>query len=163
MNQKKLYIIAHNIRSAHNVGAIFRTCDGAGASKIYLTGYTPEPASSEKEEKMKTKAEKMLEKTALGAENNVPWERVERIDDLMLKLKKEGFSIVALEKTKNSTPMNELHMNFPIALILGNEVDGVNEELLEKCDSIMEIPMRGKKESLNVSVAAGIGIYKILE
>jgi tRNA G18 (ribose-2'-O)-methylase SpoU len=160
MKKKELFVIAHNIRSAHNVGAIFRTCDGAGATKIFLTGYTPEPASQEKEEK--TKAEKMLEKTALGAESSVPWERKNDLEALILKLKKQGVKIVALEKTKDSVLMKDFQMKFPMALILGNEVDGVSEEIMQKCDGVMEIPMRGKKESLNVSVAAGIAIYGIL-
>lgn len=158
-----MYIIAHNIRSAHNVGAIFRTCDGAGAAKIYLSGYTPEPASQDKKEDEKTKAEKMLGKTALGAENSVPWERVESLDRLLLDLEKKKVSVVALEKTDASMPMNDFEMKFPMALILGNEVDGVSDEILQQCDGIMELPMRGKKESLNVSVAAGIAIYGILK
>lgn len=163
MGKKELYIIAHNIRSAHNVGAIFRTCDGAGAAKIYLSGYTPEPANKNKMEETKTKAEKMLGKTALGAEISVPWERADDLEQLILKLKKQRVNIVALEKTENSILMKDFAMKFPMALILGNEVDGVSENVLEKCDNVLEIPMRGKKESLNVSVAAGIAIYKILE
>lgn len=162
MEKRELYIIAHNIRSAHNVGAIFRTCDGAGAAKIYLTGYTPEPATQDKAEEEKTKAEKMLGKTALGAEVSVPWERMGNVEELILKLEKQGVNVVALEKTKNSISMKEFEMKFPMALILGNEVDGVSEDILKKCDGAMEIPMRGKKESLNVSVAAGIAIYGIL-
>lgn len=163
MKKRELYIIAHNIRSAHNVGAIFRTCDGAGAAKIYLSGYTPEPAIQGKTEEEKTKAEKMFGKTALGAEHIVPWERAEKLDELILKLKDQGMNVVALEKTDDSILLRDFTMKFPMALILGNEVDGVSEDVLEKCDSVMELPMRGTKESLNVSVAAGIAIYKILE
>ncbi|MFA5994425.1 MAG: TrmH family RNA methyltransferase [Parcubacteria group bacterium] len=162
MKKGELYIIAHNIRSAHNVGAIFRTADGAGVARIYLTGYTPEPAAQGKTEEEKTKAEKMLGKTALGAETSVPWERMNNLDELLLSLKKQGVRVVALEKTASSISMHTLALHFPMALILGNEVEGVNEDVLARCDAVMDIPMRGTKESLNVSVAAGIAMYKIL-
>ena len=160
MKGKELYIIAHNIRSAHNVGAIFRTCDGAGVDKIYLSGYSQRPASAEKE--LKSKPEKMLEKTALGAEASVAWESMDDLPLLLDKLKKAGVQIVALEKTETSIDIKKFRPTFPMALILGHEVDGVKDEILEKCDVVVEIPMRGKKESLNVSVATGIAIYEIL-
>jgi tRNA G18 (ribose-2'-O)-methylase SpoU len=162
MEGKLLYIIAHNIRSAHNVGAIFRTADGAGVEKIYLTGYTPYPSREAKDDEMKTKAEKMLEKTALGAEKSISWEKTDSLDNLIVSLKKQGVAILALEKTKNSVAIEMWNNKFPIALIIGNEVAGVSEDILEKCDGVVEIPMRGKKESLNVSVAAGIAMYQIL-
>jgi len=160
MKNKELYIIAHNIRSAHNVGAIFRTCDGAGVDKIYLSGYSQRPAPEGKE--LKAKPEKMLEKTALGAELSVAWEGVEDLSMLIDKLKKDGVQIVALEKTDDSVNLKNFKPIFPIALILGHEVDGVKDEILAKCDAAVDIPMRGKKESLNVSVATGIAIYEIL-
>lgn len=157
---KKLYIIAHNIRSAHNVGAIFRSCDGAGVAKIYLSGYSQKPAEEGKENK--NKAEKMLEKTALGAELSVPWESAENLLELIENLKKAGVQIAALEKTAESVDIKKFKPIFPMALILGHEVDGVNDEILKQCDAVIEIPMRGKKESLNVSVATGIAIYELL-
>ncbi len=160
MKGKELYIIAHNIRSAHNVGAIFRTCDGAGVDKIYLTGYTPVPAMEDVIEK--TKAEKMLEKTALGAEMSVSWESARELLPIISDLKKAGVQIVALEKTATSVDLKKFQPVFPMALILGNEVEGVDEEILALCDTVIDIPMRGKKESLNVSVATGIAIYEIL-
>ena len=158
--KKELYLILHDIRSAYNVGAIFRTADGAGVSKIYLCGYTPCPPDKNKIHK--TQADKMIEKTALGAEKNIAWEKCENLGKLLEKFKKEKISVVALEKTKNSVDIKKFKISFPTALILGNEVDGVSKDVLKKCDAIVSIPMRGKKESLNVSVAAGIAMYEIL-
>jgi len=158
MKGKELYIIAHNIRSAHNVGAIFRSCDGAGVDKIYLSGYSQRPAVGE----AASKPEKMLAKTALGAEMSVAWEGVDDLLVLVEKLKRDGVQIVALEKTATSIDIKKFQPIFPMALILGHEVDGVKDDILEKCDAVIEIPMRGQKESLNVSVATGIAIYEIL-
>lgn len=158
--EKELYIIAHNIRSAYNVGSIFRTAEGLGAKKIYLTGYTPYPADSKEFDAKKSR--RMISKTALGAEENVAWEREEDIFKVIEKLKKEKFQIVALELDKKSQDLKDFQPKFPCALILGNEVLGVDEKLLKLCDALIQIPMQGKKESFNVSVAAGIAIYEIL-
>lgn len=152
-------IILHDIRSAYNVGAIFRTADGAGVSKIFLTGYTPVPAR--KDAVYKTQAEKMIAKTALGAEQSVSWEQV-ALAALMQRLRKENVSLIALEKTKDAIPVSHHVPQFPAALIVGNEVEGVAQSILELCDTIVAIPMRGTKESLNVSVAAGIAMYALL-
>ena len=158
--QRKLYLILDNIRSAYNVGAIFRTADGAGVKKIYLCGYSAAPAGKNKN--YKTQAEKMIEKTALGAQSLISWEKVEKIEELIKKLKKEKINIVALEQSKKSICLKKYKSKFPMALILGNEVEGISENILKKCDESVFIPMRGQKESLNVSVAAGIAAYKIL-
>lgn len=160
MKGKELYIIAHNIRSAHNVGAIFRSSDGAGVDKIFLSGYSQRPASADKQDLVKP--EKMLAKTALGAELSVAWEGADDLVKLINKLKKEGVQIVALEKTEGSVDIRKFQPTFPMALILGHEVDGVKDEVLQLCDAVIEIPMRGQKESLNVSVATGIAIYELL-
>lgn len=161
MKNKKLFLILHNIRSAYNVGAIFRSADGAGVSKIYLTGYTPLPAKTESLHK--SQAEKMLEKTALGAEQSVPWEHFDELSGLVEKLQLEKFSILALEKTVNAVDLRNFQPSFPAALILGNEVEGVEDDFLQRCDTVVSIPMRGVKESLNVSVAAGIAMYELLK
>ena len=158
--RKKLFLILHDIRSAYNVGAIFRTADGAGVSKIYLSGYTPCPPNKNKLHK--TQADKMIEKTALGAEKSVAWEKCENLEKLFEKLRSKKIKVIALEKTKNSTDIKKFKISFPSALILGNEVNGVSKDVLKKCDAIVSIPMRGKKESLNVSVAAGIAMYDLL-
>ena len=157
--RNELYLILYDIRSAYNVGAIFRTADGAGVSKIYLCGYTPIPS----EKKYKTKADKMIEKTALGAEKSISWEKCKDLKKLLKKLEKEKIQIVALEKTDEAIDLKKYKTKFPLALILGNEVEGISNKILKKCDAVVSIPMRGKKESLNVSVAAGIAMYEILK
>ena len=160
LGDKELYLVLDNIRSAYNVGAIFRTADGAGVKKIYLCGYTPVPPDGKKI--YKTQSDKMIEKTALGAEKKVAWEKVDDLEKLLEKLRREKVKIVALEKTGESVDLKNFQPEFPLALVVGNEVDGVAEKILEKCDAVVSIPMRGAKESLNVSVAAGIATYEFL-
>jgi 23S rRNA (guanosine2251-2'-O)-methyltransferase len=160
--KKELIIIAHNIRSAHNVGAILRTADGAGVSKVYLTGYTAAPFRKG-EDKYETSAHKMISKTALGAEDFISWEKEKNILTVLKKLKKRKFQIVALEIDKESKNIFKFKFNFPCAIILGNEIGGVEQGTMKKCDGVVSIQMRGKKESLNVSVASGIAIYQILK
>lgn len=147
----KIRAILHNIRSAHNVGSIFRTADAAGIEKLYLTGYTPTPKTNPKE----------IHKTALGAENFVQWEKYKNINYLFKKLKKEKIKIVAVEQYKRSIPYYKFKPETDLVLIFGNEVRGLNKKILEKADYILEIPMLGKKESLNVAVAFGIVVYNI--
>lgn len=159
--KKELFLILHNIRSAYNVGSIFRTADGVGVKKIFLTGYTPAPFVFKSSAIHQTKAEKMLAKTALGAQAYVEWEKHEDIFDVMGQLKNEGSKIVALEQDKKSQDYREFSTESSVALILGNEPLGVEKEVLEVCDYAVEIPMRGKKKSLNVSVAAGIATYEL--
>lgn len=149
-HKMRFQVILHNIRSAYNVGSIFRTADAVGIEKIYLTGYTPNPDKDKK-----------IEKTALGAENYVLWQSYKNINYLLKKLKKGKFKIVALEQSKKSIPYYKFKPQFDIVLILGNEVRGLNRKTLEKCDFILEIPMFGKKESLNVAVAFGIVAYDL--
>lgn len=160
--KKELFLILHNIRSAYNVGAIFRTADGAGVSKIYLTGYSHCPASHENIN-LKSKADKMIEKTALGGEKSVPWEKCEDIFALMEKLQKENCLVTALETAPGAIEIGKFKPTRCVALVLGNEVHGLSQEILEKCDQIVTIPMRGVKGSLNVSVAAGIAMYEIMD
>ena len=152
-------MIAHNIRSAHNIGSIFRTSDGCGVEKLYLTGYTPTPATSQTV--YLNRSHKDLAKTALGAEKNIAWESVEDVNDVMTKLKQEGYQIVALEQSEKSIEYRAYIPHQKIALVLGNEVEGVENALIESADVILEIPMRGKKNSLNVSVAFGIAAFEI--
>lgn len=158
--KRKLIIIACNIRSAYNVGALFRTADGLGVSKIYLSGYTPFPYSNS--DKYPNRGQKALAKTALGAEKTVPWEKIEDILGLLTKLKRSKYHILALEISQKSEDIKKAKHHFPCVLILGNEIGGIEKKVLEKCDKIINIPMKGKKESLNVSVAAGIAVYEIL-
>lgn len=147
--KKEVYVLAHNIRSLHNVGSIFRTCDGAGVKKLYLTGYSGVPPRKE------------ITKTALGADESVPWEFHKDPVSVVKMLKKDGVQIMALEKNKQSTDIASFKPNYPVCMIIGNEIDGVDDDLLELSDAIVHIPMSGKKESLNVSVAFGIGIFQL--
>lgn len=153
-------LVLHDIRSAHNVGSMFRTADGAGVDRIVLSGYTPVPPK--KDALYITDADKALRKTALGAEESVPWKKVSSLTRLMSQLKKEGYTIVALEQHQGSIDYRAYFPENKVALVVGNEVEGVSERVIKKCDIILEIPMRGKKNSLNVSVATGIALYQIV-
>ena len=149
-NNQKLFIVLDNIRSAYNVGSIFRTADGAGVNKICVCGYSPTPD------------DRKVVKTALGAECFVPWEYYRQAWRLLEKLKAAGMQIVALEQTKKSINYRKLKPRFPLALVVGNEVKGLSKGVLKYADKIIAIPMYGQKESLNVAVAAGIAIYKLI-
>ncbi len=141
-------ILVENVRSVHNVGSIFRTADGFGAEKIYLTGYTAHPPRED------------LHKTALGAEDAVPWEYYENPLDASEVINKQGISLILIEQTKQSKSMYEIDWEFPVCFIIGNEVSGVSEELSAMADIHVELPMRGVKQSLNVSVATGVVGYE---
>lgn len=152
-------VIAHNIRSAHNVGGIFRTADGAGAEKVYLTGYSATPA---KEGAIyKTASQKMISKTALGAERTMLWEYTRVISILLNRLRGEGYTIIALEQDSRGKVYTEYDYPEKTAIIVGNEPRGIDYRTLAKCDAIVEIPMYGLKNSLNVVVALGIVGYTI--
>lgn len=155
-----IVLILDNIRSAHNVGALFRTADGAGVEKLYLVGVTPRPA---KNELYLSDAEKTLKKTALGAEQTVPWKYVKTLTPLLQRLKKAGYTLVMLEQDEKSIDYRSWQSprNKRVALVVGNEVTGITEKTLERADAIIELPMRGKKNSLNVAVATGIALYHL--
>lgn len=154
---KEVVLILHNVRSTHNVGSIFRTADAAGVSKIYLAGQTPSPIDRFGRER------KDVAKVALGAEKTIPWEYAKTTGGLISKLKKKGYGIVALEQDSRSKSYKDFKIKKPTVLILGSEVEDISRALLQKCDAIIEIPMKGKKESLNVSVAAGIALFALLD
>ena len=144
-------VFAENIRSLYNVGSIFRTCDGALAEKLWLCGYTGFPPRKE------------IDKTALGSVETVPWEQSTDSLAVLRGLKGQGVQLVALEHTDSGIKYNEAPYEFPLCIMLGNEVDGLSEEAVEMCDMAVEIPMYGLKQSLNVSVACGIILYHIVE
>jgi len=156
-----IIVIAHNIRSTHNVGAIFRTAEGFGVSKIILSGYTPYPkrANDTRLPHIAEKLHSQIHKTALGAEESVPFEYHEMPPIALLK--ESGYRILGLEQDTRSVPLSAYASPAKIALILGEEVEGINAELLAECDDVLEIPMKGNKESFNVSVAAGIALYQL--
>ncbi len=149
-------LILHNIRSVENVGAMFRTADAAGISKIYLSGYTPTPL-----DRFGRKRGDMV-KSALGAEEFVSWEYKKSILPLITTLKKEGFQIIGIEQNKDSLDYRRVKTKHKNAFLMGTETTGIPENILKHCDKIAEIPMHGKKESLNVSVALGIVLFRIL-
>ena len=158
MNKKiSNILILPDIRSAINVGAIFRTADAVGIDKIYLVGVTPRPNDQF------GRIQKDIAKSALGAETFIPWEYKENLLPVIKKLKKDGYEIVALEQDKKSIDYRKYKKTTKIALILVEEVNGIDKKILKYCDKIIEIPMHGKKESLNVSVAAGVALFRILK
>ncbi len=149
---KEIFVIAHNIRSLYNVGSIFRACDSFGVTKLYLTGYTGAPVGKNADK---------IAKVALGAQEFVAWEQTQSLARLITKLRKAKVRIVALENNVRYkiTPLSKYKPNFPMALVLGEETKGHVKKILDKMDDIIEIPMQGQKESLNVSVACGVALY----
>ena len=158
-----MILILDNLRSAHNVGALFRTADGAGVSRIYLIGITPKPVKPTKP--YLTLAEKTLKKTALGAETSVPWSIGKTLLPVIRKLKKEGYEILALEKGVGIGSIDyrawHAEKGKNIVLIVGNEVAGLDPKSLSLSDVVIHLPMRGVKNSLNVSVAGSIALYHL--
>jgi len=148
-------VLLHNVRSAHNVGSIFRTADAAGVSRVFLSGYTPVPQDRF------GRAQKDIAKTALGAETYLPWEYAKQSALLLRRLKKEGWRIVAIEQDARAKDYRTFKPRGKTLFVFGNEVLGVSPALLKVCDEILEIPMHGKKESLNVGVAAGVVLFSV--
>ena len=141
--------VLDRLRSAHNVGSIFRTADGANLQELVLCGYTPTPPH------------RHLEKTALRAVESVPWSHEETVEDAIEKLKSRGYQVLALEFTGESTPLYDFDLQFPLALVAGNEAEGLEPGVLQRCDAVVHLPMRGLKSSLNVSVAFGVAAYEV--
>lgn len=157
-----IVVVLNNIRSNENVGSIFRTCDAAGVSKIFLCGYTPAPVDRFGREN------KGVTKASLGAEKSVEWEKTEGLEVASKKLKEEGFKIIGVEQSKNSIDYREIKNSKLLApssqlvLVFGNEVAGLSTEDLSLCDLVAEIPMRGRKESLNVAVSVGVVLFSLV-
>jgi tRNA G18 (ribose-2'-O)-methylase SpoU len=151
MINNNFYIIAHNIRSLYNIGTIFRTADALGLDCLFLTGYSGQPPRKE------------ISKVALGAEETVSWQYYKSLTYLVKKLKKEGVRIVALETGETSIDYLNFKPEFPLALLLGNEVRGVSKKMLKQVDISISLPMNGSKESLNVGVAMAVAGYHIIK
>jgi len=147
--ERQIILLAHNIRSLWNVGSFFRTCDAFAVKKLYLTGYTALPPRRE------------ISKTALGAEEFVPWEHNKDPLKVINKLRDSGLRIIALEQTDDAVEISHLSVPDKVCLIVGHEVTGVPDEVLKACDDVVHIPMKGRKESLNVAVAAGIALHHL--
>ena len=145
-----LIVLVDNVRSLYNVGSLFRTSDGAMIEKLILAGFTPHPPRKE------------IEKTALGSTKSVPWEYTKHPIETILSLKERGYTICCLELTDKSIHYNDIKAsNFPLCLVIGNEIIGVSEEVIKLCDLAIEIPMYGIKQSLNVAVAYGIAVFEL--
>jgi tRNA G18 (ribose-2'-O)-methylase SpoU len=152
VKRNPIYVICDNIRSIYNVGSIFRTSDAALIEKLYLTGYTPYPPRPE------------IEKVALGSTNSVPWEYHKSPAEIAFSLKSSGIRIVPLELTTKSKNYFDLSLaDFPMCLVLGNELTGVSGEVIEAADFALEIPQYGFKHSMNVSVAYGIAVFELVK
>lgn len=149
----EIYLLLHNIRSTHNVGSIFRTADAVGVKHVYISGYTPAPIDRF------GRSRSDITKVSLGAENSVKWSIIENVINKIKELKIDKFNIIALEQNDKSIDYKKSKLKGNILLIVGNEVDGIEKNILSLCDQIIEIPMYGSKESLNVSVATGIALY----
>lgn len=146
-----MYVVVDNVRSIYNIGSIFRTSDGALIEKLFLCGFTPHPPRAE------------ISKTALGATESVPWEYSGSTTDVLVRLKKESVKIAAVELTTESRSYASLSKSdFPLALVIGNEITGLSNEVIERVDFALEIPMHGIKQSLNVAVAYGIVVFECL-
>lgn len=145
-----VHVILNSIRSSYNVGSIFRTSDGAMIEKLYLSGYTPHPPNKE------------ILKTALGATESVSWEYIKDPKNVISELREKEIKIGALELTDKSFPYYRLSKDiFPLCILIGNEISGVSQELLDLCDFSIEIPQYGIKQSLNVAVAYGVTIFEM--
>jgi 23S rRNA (guanosine2251-2'-O)-methyltransferase len=154
---KSKVLILDNIRSVINVGAIFRTADAVGIDKVFLVGYTPAPVDRFGRDRQD------FAKAALGAEKTVDWEQRESLPDLIKELRDQDFQIVALELDESAVDYKKVEVADNSAVIVGNEVDGISPEILKKVDVVAQIPMNGEKESLNVSVATGILVYRFFD
>lgn len=143
-------IVLDNVRSAQNIGSVFRTCDGFLGGKIFLCGITATPPNRE------------ISKTAIGAENSVPWEYFPDAATLINHLKSESYAIVCVEQTQQSIELQTFHAIGKIALVFGNEVEGVSDAFIQAADACVEIPQGGSKHSLNISVTAGIVLWEVL-
>lgn len=157
----EIIIIAHNIRSTHNIGAIFRTSEGFGVSKIIISGYSPYPTTGNDSRlpHIREKLTAQIHKSALGAELMVPFEHMDTPD--LAYLKSVGYRIVGLEQDARSINLADYKPAEKIALLLGEEVHGITDDMRDQCDDLIEIPMVGRKESFNVSVAAGIALFQL--
>ena len=160
-NMRDVILIAHNVRSTHNVGSLLRTAEGLGVQKVILSGYTPYPIH-DNDRRIPHEAshvDRQIQKTAFGAENSIKWEHHAEILPVIAKYKKDGYVVAALEQTEDSKELPKYHPPHKIVLVVGREVEGIEPEILEACDLSLEIPMFGKKESYNVVQAAAMALY----
>jgi len=158
---RKLVLIAHNLRSVHNVGSLIRTAEGMGVGKVWLSGYSPYPQMPHDERlpHLAQRIDRQIAKTALGAEKSITWGHEPDITKLIISLRSDGYMIAALEQATGAVKLPEFEPPDRLALIVGREVEGIELEILELCDLALEIPMLGRKESFNVAAATAIALY----
>ncbi|MBI5906844.1 TrmH family RNA methyltransferase [Candidatus Saccharibacteria bacterium] len=163
MKARRIVLIAHDVRSCHNIGSLMRTAEGFGVDHLYLSGYSPYPEvpKDKRLPHLRAKLTRQIHKTALGAENTLEWSHEANIKSLITFLKSDGYTIAALEQTPDSIDLGNYDPPNKIALLAGNEIDGLNQPVLDSCDIHLQIPMSGSKESFNVTVAAAIGLYHL--
>ena len=160
---RQIILIAHNLRSTHNVGSLLRTAEGLGVERVLLTGYTPYPAMSDDQRlpHIAQKLDKQIAKTALDAQKLQAWEHYDDILEALTTLKQQGYAIVALEQTPTSLDLSTFQAPAKLAIIVGREVEGLEPELLSLCDQAIQITMFGGKESFNVVQAAAMALYHL--
>lgn len=155
-SKHEVAVLLHDIRSTHNVGSIFRTSDALGVNKIYISGYTPTPKDKF------GRYRKDISKVALGAEKTIAWEYVDSPKKVIKDLKKKKWQVICVEQSESSVDYKKVKVVSPVLFVVGNEVLGIDKETLVMCDVVAEIPMEGEKESLNVSVAFGVALFRML-
>lgn len=160
---RQIILIANNIRSCYNVGSLLRTAEGLAISKVYLTGYTPYPysANDQRLPYLALKADRQIHKTALGAEKTMAWENRDNLEELIQELKQLKYFVAALEQKKEKIILPSFKPPPMIALIVGEEVSGLEDKIINQCQATLEIPMFGKKESYNVASAAAMALYHL--
>ncbi len=161
---RDIVVIAHDIRSTHNVGSLLRTGEGLGVTQVYFTGYTPYPSLPADDPRLphiSAKLTRQIQKTALGAELLLPWTHLDDVTVCLAQLHAAGYQVIALEQSAHSVALPDFRPPEKVALLLGREVEGIAPEILAQCDQIVEIPMFGRKESFNVVQAAAIALYQL--
>jgi tRNA G18 (ribose-2'-O)-methylase SpoU len=160
---RSLVLIIHNVRSAHNAGALLRTADGLGVQEVVFSGYTPYPAAKDDSRlpHLAEKTNRAIQKTALGAEKSVSWHKTDDLPAYLEKLKAQGYEITALEQTATAQDLTSYKPPEKLALLVGNEVDGLDASLLTSISVHLQIPMLGFKESFNVAAAAAMALYHL--
>lgn len=161
--RRSIVVIAHNLRSVHNVGSLLRTGEVFAADKVYVTGFTPYPThpGDERDAKLQAQLTRRMAKAAAGAQQTMPFEPHPEVHALLGSLRREGYVVAGLEIDPDAVALDEYRPGNKLALLLGDEVRGIGPELRDSCDVLLQIPMFGRKASLNVSVAAGIALYTL--
>lgn len=158
---RQIILIAHNLRSCHNVGSLLRTAEGLGVDKVILTGYTPYPlrAGDSRLPHEAVKINRQISKTALGADEHIAWEQQPSIEVVIDMLRRDGWTLAAVEQARGSIALPDFTPPSKVALLVGREVEGVEIDVLKLMDAVLEIPMFGQKESFNVVQAAAMALY----